>query len=105
MAVCCLGVTFVVVVAVLAPMYGLQGYRMMLFSGDMIVLSMALMAALFLCLALIFTTAYEHDRSRRDRLLIRVPFGVYFGWITVATIANMTANACRATSRRHCGWM
>lgn len=54
----------------------------------MIVLSMALMAALFLCLALIFTTAYEHDRSRRDRLLIRVPFGVYFGWITVATIAN-----------------
>lgn len=56
----------------------------------MIVLSMALMAALFLCLALIFTTAYEHDRSRRDRLLIRVPFGVYFGWITVATIANMT---------------
>lgn len=33
---CCLGVTFTVVVLVLAPMRGAQGYRMMLFSGSML---------------------------------------------------------------------
>ena len=35
-AVCCLTVTFLVVVAVLAPMHGIDGYRMMLLSGDML---------------------------------------------------------------------
>ena len=34
-AVCCLLVTFLVVVAVLAPMFGPEGYQMMLFTGDM----------------------------------------------------------------------
>jgi hypothetical protein len=28
--------------------------------------------------------------SGRERLFIRLPFSVYFGWITVATIANVT---------------
>lgn len=28
--------------------------------------------------------------SLREELLIRTPFSVYFGWITVATIANIT---------------
>lgn len=35
-AVCCLSVTFLVVIAVLAPMYGLQGYRIMLLTDDML---------------------------------------------------------------------
>lgn len=34
MAVCCLTVTFLVVTAVLAPMNGLKGYQMMLFSNE-----------------------------------------------------------------------
>ena len=29
--------------------------------------------------------------SRADQWLIRLPFTIYFGWITVATIANVTA--------------
>ena len=35
-SVCCLVVTFIVVVLVLAPMNGLKGYQMMLLSGDML---------------------------------------------------------------------
>ncbi|MCI2049766.1 MAG: hypothetical protein LKJ76_08635 [Lachnospiraceae bacterium] len=35
-AVCCLTFTFLVVITVLAPMNGLQGYRMMLLSGEML---------------------------------------------------------------------
>jgi hypothetical protein len=31
-----------------------------------------------------------NDFSLKDNLLIRLPFTVYFGWITVATIANVT---------------
>jgi hypothetical protein len=29
--------------------------------------------------------------SKRERYFVRLPFSVYFGWITVATIANVTA--------------
>lgn len=36
MATCCLTVTFVIVLTVLAPMMGLMGYRVMLFEGLMI---------------------------------------------------------------------
>jgi hypothetical protein len=35
--------------------------------------------------------AEEGSLSRQDRMFIRLPFSVYFGWITVATIANVTA--------------
>lgn len=35
-AVCCLSVTFIVVVAVLSPMFGIEGYRVMLFTDDML---------------------------------------------------------------------
>lgn len=36
LAVLCLTVTFIVVILVLAPMNGIKGYQMMLFSGDML---------------------------------------------------------------------
>ncbi|MBC8110921.1 MAG: tryptophan-rich sensory protein, partial [Verrucomicrobia bacterium] len=29
--------------------------------------------------------------SRQEKYLAHIPFGIYFGWITVATIANITA--------------
>ena len=29
--------------------------------------------------------------NTREKLLVRTPFSLYFGWITVATIANITA--------------
>ncbi len=33
----------------------------------------------------------ERLADKKDKLFIVLPFGVYFGWITVATIANITA--------------
>ncbi len=53
-------------------------------------LSMLLMAFLLLCLIEITTTIDAQSLSLREKLLVRLPFAVYFGWITVATIANAT---------------
>jgi len=54
-------------------------------------LSMILMVLLLLCLIYIVTITNAQSLSFREKLLIRLPFSVYFGWITVATIANATA--------------
>lgn len=54
-------------------------------------LSMILMIALLICLISISALIDEQRLSMREKLLIRLPFGVYFGWITVATIANAAA--------------
>jgi len=53
-------------------------------------LSVVLMAVLLICLIYIATILNGQHLSRREKLLIRLPFSVYFGWITVATIANAT---------------
>lgn len=58
---------------------------------DLIGLSMALMLVILCCLILINQELKrENHLSTRDKLFIRLPFSVYFGWITVATIANAT---------------
>ena len=56
----------------------------------LIPLSMLLMALLLVFLILIALTLREVAFSPRETVFIRLPFSVYFGWITVATIANMT---------------
>jgi hypothetical protein len=49
-----------------------------------------------LMLALLYTLIKIADLTKHsawtltDKLFLKVPFGVYFGWITVATIANIT---------------
>lgn len=53
-------------------------------------LSMVLMAFLIICLIDIMHIINAQELSIRERLFIRLPFSVYFGWITVATIANVT---------------
>lgn len=84
MAVCCLGVTFVVVVAVLAPMYGLQGYRMMLFSGDMLYHH-------FLCPVLAALSFFLFDRvplpARRAARIALLPTALY---AAVLVLLNLT---------------
>lgn len=52
--------------------------------------SMLLMLIILLCLILIAGTIKKAELSPRDKWLVRLPFSVYFGWITVATIANAT---------------
>lgn len=56
-------------------------------------LSMVLMLALLFTLIAIYRRLDigRHAVSRRERLLVDLPFSVYLGWITVATVANASA--------------
>lgn len=56
----------------------------------LIPLSMLLMIVILICLILITRINNKEELSVRERIFIRLPFSVYFGWITVATIANST---------------
>jgi hypothetical protein len=56
-----------------------------------ILLSMLLMLVILACLILINRATHAVALSTREKALVRVPFAVYSGWITVATIANATA--------------
>jgi len=55
-----------------------------------IVLSMILMSFLLIYLIDIALIIKTKDLSKREKWLIRLPLSVYFGWITVAMIANAT---------------
>ena len=57
---------------------------------DNIPLSAVLITVILACLALIVTTLRSANLAGRRRWLIGVPFSVYFGWTTVAVVANMT---------------
>ena len=57
---------------------------------DHIALSAVLIVVILVCLALIVTTLRRANLTGRQRLLVGLPFSVYFGWSTVATVANMT---------------
>lgn len=51
-------------------------------------LSMLLTAGMFLCVLFIVQTIKCEALSRQDKIFLRFPFSVYFGWLTVATAAN-----------------
>lgn len=55
--------------------------------------SLIVMFALFLILATMFIRGIKEaaNLSTREQLLVLTPISVYFGWISVATIANITA--------------
>lgn len=53
-------------------------------------LSVLLMLIILVCLILIVREINFVELSLREKIFIRLPFSVYFGWITVATIANAT---------------
>ncbi len=55
-----------------------------------IALSMILMLMIFVCLAIIVSAIRKETLSTKEKILVKLPFSIYFGWITVATIANMT---------------
>jgi len=56
----------------------------------MIPFSMLWMIIILLCLITIMQTINKERLSPREKLLVKLPFSIYFGWITVATIANAT---------------
>ena len=57
---------------------------------DHISLSAVLIVVILVCLALITNTLRTVDLTGRRRWFIGVPFSVYFGWTTVAVVANIT---------------
>jgi hypothetical protein len=57
---------------------------------EIIPLSMLLMVVILICLIFINQTLKNKQLSEIEYLFVRLPFSVYFGWITVATIANAT---------------
>lgn len=57
---------------------------------DLIWLSVVIMLGLLATLIRLADTLREKAKTSQERWLMRLPFSVYFGWITVATIANIT---------------
>ncbi len=57
---------------------------------DFIGISMLLMIAILISLILINQTLVNENLTKIEKLLVKLPFQIYFGWITVATIANAT---------------
>jgi hypothetical protein len=57
---------------------------------QIIPVSMILMITILICLILIFIEIGKEKLSLKQKFFLRLPFSVYFGWITVATIANAT---------------
>ena len=56
----------------------------------LIPLSMILMIVILLCLIKVNQITARSGLIGREYFFIRLPFSIYFGWITVATIANAT---------------
>lgn len=54
-------------------------------------LSVPIMLGILILLITINNITKNSDLSLKDYLFIRLPFSIYMGWITVATIANITA--------------
>jgi len=57
---------------------------------DLIGLSALLIISILALLILVNRTIRNLRMTTGERLLVQVPFSVYFGWITVATVANIT---------------
>lgn len=57
---------------------------------DQIPLTVVIMVLLLLCLIRIGHLLRVPHCSPKEELALRIPFGLYFGWITVATIANVS---------------
>ncbi len=57
---------------------------------DLIWLSVIIMAGLLITLIKIADIFHYRTVTQKETWLVRLPFSVYFGWITVATIANVT---------------
>ncbi|OPL10651.1 MAG: lantibiotic ABC transporter permease [Firmicutes bacterium ML8_F2] len=54
-------------------------------------LSLVLMLILLVLLIAINLQTHREQLNARESFFIRLPFALYFGWITVATVANVTA--------------
>jgi len=58
--------------------------------NNMILVSALLILVILFSLIKIADLLNKEKLSKRNNILIALPFSIYFGWITVATIANIT---------------
>jgi len=60
---------------------------------EIVPLSLVLMLILFGCLIAIYLRLNigKSEATKKEKYLVHLPFSVYLGWITIATIANVTA--------------
>ena len=68
-----------------------NGVWIIAWHGLVVPLSMVLMLGLLLSLIVAYTQleiGLKPDSSPNERWLVRLPFSLYLGWITVATVAN-----------------
>ncbi len=72
-------------------------------------LSVLLIVALLVALGRIVSLLYDKRFSLVERVVVKAPFSVYFGWVTVATIANITtalvSSGWAALDMTAAGWM
>ena len=57
---------------------------------DQILASMFFMIVILVCLVKIASALGRRNLRGKEYIFLELPFSVYFGWITVATIANVT---------------
>ena len=53
-----------------------------------IALSLVLIISILVCLSIINKYIYSEELSLSENLFLKLPFSIYFGWITVATLIN-----------------
>lgn len=58
---------------------------------QIIILSFGFMIILLICLVYINRVLISNILSKKEKRLVRLPFSIYYGWITVAAIANFAA--------------
>lgn len=62
-----------------------------LWQYELMVFSVIVIALMLVSLGRIGWLLRQPHCSPKEELALRIPFGIYFGWITVATIANISA--------------
>lgn len=62
-----------------------------LFIGVSVILMLIILVNLILIINTLYVYKKKKKLSSQEYFLLNLPFSVYFGWITVATIANITA--------------
>ena len=58
---------------------------------EYLLFSVLVMLLMLLTLIKMNTLTFNPSLTRREAFFVKLPFSVYFGWITIATIANITA--------------
>jgi len=53
-------------------------------------LSLVLMIIILITLIMTYLRISKGELTFKEKVFVRLPFSVYFGWITVATVANVT---------------